>query len=60
MNAAMAYESAMLTRDAAAMARAAAQLLNKPVTEASILELNAQLRIEADDTLISAVVRAAQ
>ncbi|HEX2134743.1 MAG TPA: hypothetical protein VHG30_02400 [Microvirga sp.] len=59
-SAAVAYEDAMLRRDARAMARAAARLTRKTITEESIRELNAQLGIEADDETVSAVVRAAR
>jgi ribosomal protein L12E/L44/L45/RPP1/RPP2 len=42
------------------MARAAARLTNKPITENAIRELNARLGIEADDETVTAVVRAAR
>ena len=50
----------MLRRDARAMARAAARLTGKTVTEDSVRALNAQLGIEADDETVAAVVRAAR
>ena len=56
----VAYEKAMLRGDARSMARSAAQLTKKPITADSIRELNAKLGIEADDDLVSAVVRAAR
>ena len=58
--AAVAYEQAMLRRDSRAMARAAARLTRRGITEESIRALNAQLGIEADDEIVSAVVRAAR
>ena len=59
-NAAVAYEAAMLRRDARAMARAAARLTRRAVTEDSIRELNSQLGIEADEQLVAAVVHFAR
>ena len=59
-SAAVAYEQAMLRRDARAMARAATRLTGRGITEESIRALNAQLGIEADDEIVSAVVRAAR
>lgn len=59
-NAAVAYEAAMLRRDARAMARAVARLTRKPVTEETVREVNARLGIEADDEMVSAVARAAR
>ena len=56
-NAAVAYEAAMLKRDAPAMARAAARLTRRAITEDSIRALNAQLGIEADEEVVAAVVR---
>jgi hypothetical protein len=55
-----AYEEGMLRRDARTMARAAAQLTDQPVTEASIRTLNRELGIEADDGLVEAIARAAR
>lgn len=60
LTATIAYENAMLSQDAPALARAAALLLRKPVTETSIRELNDKLGIVADDELVLAVVRAGQ
>ena len=59
-SAAVAYEKAMLRRDPRSMARAAARLTNKPISESSIRDLNAQLGIEADEATVAAVVRAAR
>jgi hypothetical protein len=42
------------------MARAAARLTKKRITADSIHELNARLGIEANDAMVSAVVRAAR
>jgi hypothetical protein len=56
----VAYERAMLQGDAHSMARAAARLTKKPITAESIRELNARLGIEANDAMVSAVVRAAR
>jgi hypothetical protein len=42
------------------MATAAARLTRKPITADSIRALNAKLGIEADDAMVSAVVRAAR
>jgi hypothetical protein len=55
-----AYEEGMLRRDARTMARAAAQLTDRPVTETSIRTLNQELGIEADDGLVEAIARAAR
>jgi hypothetical protein len=58
-SATVAYEKAMLQGDTRSMARAAARLTKKPITADSIRELNAKLGIEADDNMVSEVVRAA-
>ena len=57
-SAAIAYEAAMLRRDPRGMARAAARLTGGAISEESIRALNARLGIEADDEMVSAVVRA--
>jgi hypothetical protein len=59
-NPTLAYEAAMHRRDARAMARAAAQLTQRPVTAASIRALNDSLGILVDDQIVQAVVRAAR
>jgi hypothetical protein len=59
-SATVAYEKAMLQGDTRSMAKAAARLTRKPITADSIRELNAKLGIEADDNIVSAVVRAAR
>jgi hypothetical protein len=59
-SATVAYEKAMLQGDTRSMARAAARLTRGPVTADSIRALNAKLGIEADEAMVSAVVRAAR
>jgi hypothetical protein len=59
-SATVAYEKAMLQGDTRSMATAAARLTRKPITADSIRALNAKLGIEADDAMVSAVVRAAR